>query len=61
MDEHPRLVSPKPGETRTGQPFEIIFGAKRLWPTPNAQVIRNILDTLTQSRYLSGQWHPRNF
>src|SRR5947209_2683365 len=28
MDEHPRPVSPKPGATRTGQPFEIIFGPK---------------------------------
>src|SRR5437667_313439 len=28
MDEHPRPVSPKPGETRTGQPFELILGAK---------------------------------
>src|SRR5437016_10863455 len=27
-DEHPRPVSPKPRDTRTGQPFETIFGAK---------------------------------
>src|SRR5947209_15931009 len=30
MDEHPRPFSPKPGETRTGTPFEIIFGVKGL-------------------------------